>query len=160
MVSLGRSWTAVAALAAALLAASAPARAAATTDAQAELKRLADRTGGVLGACIAAGGPMACVNGERPMPMQSVMKLLVAIAVLDAVDRGAWTLDEKVTLHRDDITPFASPLGRSIGDDGLSISVGDLVARAVIDSDSTAADVLIRKLGGPAAVQQVSRRSV
>jgi beta-lactamase class A len=142
-------------LAAALIAAAAPARAA---GAEAELKRLAERTGGVLGACIAAGGPMACINGERPMPMQSVMKLLVAVAVLDAVDRGDWKLDDAVTLHREDITPFASPLARQIGEDGLHITIGELVTRAVIESDSTAADVLIRRLGGPAAVQQVLRR--
>jgi beta-lactamase class A len=125
---------------------------------QAELQRLAARTDGVLAACIAAGGPMACINGERPMPMQSVMKLIVAIAALDAVDRGVWSLDDQFTLHREDITPFAAPIGREIGDHGYRTTLADLITRAVIDSDSTAADFLIAKLGGPVAVQDVLRR--
>lgn len=128
------------------------------TAVQRELEQLARRSGGVLGACIAAGGPVECINGERPMPMQSVMKLIVAIAALDAVDKGVWSLDSEFTLNRDDISPFVQPIGRELGDHGFRTTLADLITRAVIDSDSTAADFLIARLGGPAAVQDVLRR--
>ena len=152
----------IAAAAAALVATAAPAQPAPRADVQVALKRLAERTGGVLGACIASGGPIACINGERPMPMQSVMKLIVAIAALDAADRGVWSLDDEFTLQRQDIVPFNSPIAQQIeqqaGDRGYRTSLSDLITRAVIDSDSTAADFLIARLGGPAAVQDVLRR--
>jgi beta-lactamase class A len=151
-------WIGLAMAAAALCWTPASARPSSKPDVQAELQRLAARTDGVLSACIASGGPIECINGERPMPMQSVMKLIVAIAVLDEVDRGTWSLQDQVSLHRSDISPFASPLAGAIGDRGLRTTVADLVTRAVIDSDSTAVDVLIARLGGPRAVQAMVRR--
>lgn len=122
------------------------------------LRTLASRTDGVLGACIASNGVVDCVNGDRPMPMQSVMKLVVAVAVLDSVDRRAISLDQPVTLHPADVSVFVQPIAKLIGPDGYRTTVRDLVVRAVIDSDSTAVDWLIARLGGPAAVQTILRR--
>src|SRR6185503_10868880 len=39
-------------------------------------------------------------------PQQSVSKLWVAITALDAVDKGQVSLDDKVTLTKDDLTLF------------------------------------------------------
>jgi len=125
---------------------------------EASLRQLAARSDGVLGACVGSGRSMDCVNGDRPMPMQSVMKLIVAIASLDAVDRGRWSLGEEVVLHREDISVFVQPIAEKIGPGGYRTTISDLITRAVIDSDSTATDFLIARLGGPAAVEAVLRR--
>src|SRR5690606_1601859 len=42
------------------------------------------------------------VAGEQPYPQQSVSKLWVALAVLDAVDRGELALDQEVVFEEAD----------------------------------------------------------
>ncbi len=92
------------------------------------------------------------------MPMQSVMKLVVAIAVLDAVDLGALRLDQPATLYPRDVSVFVQPVSKLIGPGGYTTTIRDLIVRAVIDSDSTAVDALISRAGGPSAVQATLRR--
>src|SRR4051794_28965954 len=45
-------------------------------------------------------------KADELYPQQSVSKLWVSIAALDAVDRGRVRLDDRVSLTRDDITLF------------------------------------------------------
>ena len=42
--------------------------------------------------------------------------------------------------------------------EGYRTTIGDLVRRGIIDSDSAAADILLAKLGGPAVVQRLLDR--
>lgn len=119
-----------------------------------ELAQVAARVDGRLGACVTDGIRFACVRADERFSMQSVMKLLVGAAVLRAVDQQRWTLDEKITLRREDLSLYVQPLSALVGPHGFTTSVGDLVRRAIIESDSAATDFLIRKLGGPPAVQQ------
>jgi beta-lactamase class A len=120
-----------------------------------ELMAIAQRFDGRVGACVQAADNMACVHADERFPMQSVMKLLVGLAVLDAVDNRGWKLDEAITIQRADLSLFAQPLANLVGPSGYRTTIGDLVRRAIIDSDSAATDILIAKLGGPAAVQAV-----
>lgn len=108
---------------------------------------------GVLGACIVDRHGASCANGDRPISMQSVMKLLVGMAVLDAVDQGRLTLADEVLLTRDDVSVFVQPLEKQIGPDGYRTTVGHLVRAAVIESDSLATDWLIDRLGGTTQIQ-------
>jgi beta-lactamase class A len=124
----------------------------------AALQALGDRTSGTLAACVVDAGGVACVNGDRPSSMQSVMKLIVALAVLDAVERGELALDEAVTLTRADVSVFVQPIEARLGPSGYSTTIGELVRGAVIASDSMATDWLIARLGGPAAVQAFLER--
>lgn len=107
---------------------------------------------GRVGACVQTGAGMACVRGEERFPLQSVMKLVVAFAVLDAVDHRGWRLDGPVDVHRRDLSLYVQPLARLVGPSGFRTTIGDLVRRAVIDSDSAAVDILMGRLGGPIAV--------
>jgi beta-lactamase class A len=92
-------------------------------------------------------------------PQQSVSKLWVSIAALDAVDRGRMSLDDKVTLTRNDLTLFHEPIASEILKDGsYTTSVGDLMLRAITTSDNTANDKLMRLAGGPAAVRAMIAR--
>src|SRR5580765_3137644 len=47
-------------------------------------------------------------------PQQSVSKLWVSIAALDAVDKGRVRLDDRVSMTRDDITLFHQPIAALI----------------------------------------------
>jgi len=87
-------------------------------------------------------------------PQQSVSKLWVAIAAMDAVDKGKVSLDEPVTLTRDDLTLFHQPIADEVLKTGsFTTTLGDLMVREMTQSDNTANDKLMRSVGGPAAVR-------
>ena len=113
---------------------------------------------GRIGACVADATTTACVNGDQRSSLQSVMKLVVAVAVLEAVDADRWPLDEPVTVRREDLSVGVQPIAKLVGATGFRTTIGDLVRRAVVDSDSAATDVLIARLGGPKSVQAVLER--
>ena len=98
-------------------------------------------------------GWIASVQGERPFPQQSVSKLWVALTVMDAVDAGRLSLDQAVTLTDADRSVFSQPITHLIENGVYQTSVGDLVQRALIQSDNAANDKLLALSGGPAAVQ-------
>jgi beta-lactamase class A len=123
-----------------------------------ELDRLANGTHGRIGACVADASTVVCVNGDQRSSLQSVMKLVVAVAALEQVDAGRWRLDEAVTVRREDLSVFVQPIAKLVGPDGYRTNIADLVRRAIVDSDSAATDVLIARLGGVKAVQAVLDR--
>jgi len=89
--------------------------------------------------------------GDRPFPMMSVFKLPLGAAVLSEVDAGRLRLTEVLTLTDKDLSPPLSPIadawpGRT------TYTVDELFTAALRDSDNTAADVLMRRIGGPGAV--------
>jgi beta-lactamase class A len=100
----------------------------------------------------------ACVNGTQRFPLQSVMKLLVGIATMDAVDRRGWMLDEGVIVRKQDLSLAVQPLATLVTGAGFRTTIDDLVRRAIVDSDSAATDFLVARLGGPPAIQAVLDR--
>jgi beta-lactamase class A len=125
---------------------------------RAELERIAKSIDGRVGACAADGATVVCVNGDRRYSLQSVMKLLVSIAAMDAVDRGKWTLDDVVIVRRADLSLYVQPIAKLVTLEGYRTTIADLIRRAVVDSDSAAADIMIARLGGTQAVQAVLDR--
>src|SRR5262245_24554974 len=121
---------------------------------QEEFARLARAVDGRVGICAADDAGRSCVNGDRRFPLQSVMKLLVGLAVMEAVDHGGWRLDEAVTIRRRDLSLAVQPLAKLVTDAGFRTTIDDLVRRAIVDSDSAATDFLIDRLGGPPAIQR------
>jgi beta-lactamase class A len=89
--------------------------------------------------------------GDRTFPMQSVFKLPLAAAVLSEVDAGRLKLSETLTLTDQTLSPPWSPIadawpGRT------AYTALELLTAAVANSDNTAADVLMKRIGGPGAV--------
>jgi beta-lactamase class A len=89
--------------------------------------------------------------GDRTFPMQGVFKLPLGAAVLSEVDAGRLNLGEVLTLTDKELSPAWSPIadawpGRT------TYTAGELLAAAVSDSDNTAADLLMKRIGGPGAV--------
>lgn len=109
---------------------------------------------GRAGVCGLSGTSSACVHGDEPFALQSVMKLVASLAVMDAVDHKGWRLDERVTLHKEDLSLYVQPIAKLVREKGAyTTTIDDLMRRAIVDSDSAAVDFLIAKLGGPRAVQ-------
>lgn len=127
---------------------------------QAQLQTLADRYRDRVGIAIIdiPNNWEVSVRGSEAFPQQSVSKFWVAIAVLDAVDRGALRLNTPVLMLRSDLSVFFQPIARKVGPMGYMTTVADLLQRAISDSDNAANDKLIRMLGGPQAVTAVLRR--
>jgi beta-lactamase class A len=89
--------------------------------------------------------------GDTPMPMQSVFKAPLGAAVLSEVDAGRLSLDETLVIGEGDLSPQLSAIS-SAWPAAYSYTVRELLVRAVRDSDNTAADVLMKRIGGPGAV--------
>ncbi|KQM63480.1 serine hydrolase [Sphingomonas sp. Leaf17] len=94
-------------------------------------------------------------NADAAMPQQSVSKLWVAIAVMDAVDRGALSLSDAVTVRQSDLTVFHQPIRARVGADGYRTTVSALLDCAMTRSDNTCNDVLLWKVGGPTAIRRM-----
>lgn len=101
------------------------------------------------------GSWMVSYRGDEPMPQQSVSKLWVAIAVMDAVDKGQLSLDDQVTLKKSDLTVFHQPIAGLIGPNGYTTTIENLLKRAMTQSDNTANDFLMRRVGGPSAIREL-----
>lgn len=93
-------------------------------------------------------------NGLEAFPQQSVTKLWVAMAALDEVDKGRLDLAERVEIRAADLTVFYQPIRDIVRREGRFVSdYADLIERAISASDNTANDRILRRIGGPEAVQ-------
>ncbi|WP_280826172.1 serine hydrolase [Mycobacterium sp. OTB74] len=99
------------------------------------------------GKCVKVAG----TNVDQPMPLASIMKLYVLLAVAHAVSAGTLSWDDKVT-----VTEEGKKLG-SAGLDHLSpgaqVTIRDAAQQMISASDNMATDMLINKVG-PTAVDQ------
>src|SRR5947209_2690139 len=92
-------------------------------------------------------------KADELYPQQSVSKLWVSITALDAVDKGRVSLDDQVSLSRDDLTLFHQPIAELILGGNYTTTLGDLMEKAITTSDNTANDKMMRAVGGPNAVR-------
>jgi beta-lactamase class A len=84
--------------------------------------------------------------------------LWVSITALDAADKGRVSLNDDVTLTRNDLTVFHQPIAAKIlGGSSYTTSLGDLMLKAITTSDNTANDKLMRSVGGADAVRRMIR---
>ena len=98
------------------------------------------------------GGETWALAANRAFPMQSVFKAPLGAAVLAQVDAGKLSLNEVIAIREQDLSPPYSPVADAWP--GVqSYTVRDLLVRAVGGSDNTAADVLMKRIGGPGMVQ-------
>lgn len=96
-------------------------------------------------------------RGTESFPTQSVFKLPLAVAVLQAVEAGKLKLDQKIAVTRKDLSLYHSPLARAFKGESATYPLRELIRLAAGESDNTAADLLMRLVGGPQAVTAVLR---
>jgi beta-lactamase class A len=105
-----------------------------------------------LGVCLldTATGEFTGTRLDEHFAMCSTFKLAMVAACLREADRGRLDLAEVIPYTRRDLLSWAPVTRRHVERGGLSIAV---LARAAQElSDGTAANLLVRRLGGPAAV--------
>jgi len=99
-------------------------------------------------------GWVADDDGARLYPQQSVSKLWVSMAVLDAVDRGRLTLADPVQVRRQDMSVFNQPIQKKLVDGVYATTIDDLLVYAIAQSDNAANDILVGKVGGSGVVRR------
>jgi beta-lactamase class A len=115
----------------------------------------AQAQGTVSVACSLPGSSLDCdLHPHAHPPMQSVFKLPLALTVLHQVEQGKFTLDQPARfLPEDRILPHAySPLQDKYPAAGVDVPLRELLRLSISLSDNTASDILLRLVGGPAAV--------
>lgn len=119
--------------------------------------KIAEEAKGRVGvaAVVLETGEAAFLDADEHYPMQSVYKLPIAMAMMEQIRLGEHDLDEKVGVTKDDMVRQgqASSL-RDKNPDGGEFTIGELIRLALVESDGTASDVLMRVLGGASVVQR------
>jgi len=93
-------------------------------------------------------------NADKKLPMQSVFKFHIAAAVLDYVEKGKLSLDQKVTLNQSNLHENTwSPL-REKYPNGTIVSLSEIIEYTVAKSDNNGCDILLKLLGGTQVVQK------
>lgn len=97
-------------------------------------------------------GRRAALRADERFPMASVYKLPIALHALLLVEEGALALDDSVTVTRADARPGRSFAARDPGGLPASLTLGRLLELMVGESDNTASDLVLARVGGPGAV--------
>jgi beta-lactamase class A len=122
-----------------------------------QIQAIEARNGGRLGVTAIDTGTGATVEyrANERFPLTSTFKFLAAAAVLRRADIGEEKLDRIISYTEADIEPTYSPVTKDHA--GVGMSVVDLCAAAVVVSDNTAGNLLLRILGGPDGVTAFCR---
>lgn len=87
------------------------------------------------------------LRGDQRFPMQSVFKLPLAMAVLDQVQNKHLYLKDRLKITADDLSIQHSPIAENFKGPEEFFAVSQLIEAAICQSDNTAADVLMKKIG-------------
>lgn len=91
-------------------------------------------------------GEEAAVRGDETFNSASVIKLPVLVLAFQLADQAKLSLDERITLRREDIRGGSGVF--RYHDAGLQPTLRDVLLQMVITSDNTATDLAIGKVGG------------
>ncbi len=94
---------------------------------------------------IFSANPIVSINGTRPFPAASVIKIPIMVAVYTADRSGLIDLDGWYTLKRSDITGGSGVL--KAAKPGKKFQFRELIALMITRSDNTASNIFIRQLG-------------
>lgn len=124
----------------------------------AEIAVIERRIGGRIGLAVLdtrSGAHLGYRASER-FAMCSTFKWLLAAALLGEVDARRARLDERLAYGRGDLLEHSPVTAPRVAEGGLAL--GTLCEAAVVDSDNTAANLLLERLGGPLALTRYLRR--
>lgn len=124
-----------------------------------QVRAIGDSFNGDIGIAVrdVQNGWTTSFDGATFFPQQSVSKFWVALTAFDKADRGMLSLTAPVTLRRDDLTLFHQPIAAKVGANGYTSTIGDLIFRAITQSDNTCNDFVLWRAGGPEGVREFLR---
>jgi beta-lactamase class A len=121
-----------------------------------ELARIERESGGRLGVAVldTGSGARAGLHADDRFPMCSTFKFLAAAAVLKRVDDGREKLDRRIAYTKDDLVEYSPITEKHVGD---GMMLADICEAAMILSDNTAGNLILRSLGGPQGITELAR---
>src|SRR5215213_211057 len=101
-------------------------------------------------------GKTISINGNSQLPLYSVFKLPLAIAVLKDVEENRLRLDQKIHVTPAEIVPGA-PANTALWLKPVDFTIEQLLEFSISRSDNTSSDKLVQLVGGPLKVTERMR---
>ncbi len=122
-----------------------------------EVARLEAALGGRVGfyAIDTGSGAALAYRADERFAMCSTFKWLLAAAILKEVDAGERALTERVRFDESALLEYAPVAREHLAQGALSLE--ELAEAIVVVSDNTAANLLLKELGGPVALTRYAR---
>jgi beta-lactamase class A len=126
-------------------------------DIEGRLAALERKTGGRLGIAIhdVASGTTYGNRADERFLMASTFKLMVAAFILARVDRKQEQLERRIPFTKRDLVSWSPGTEKHAGGPGLTVA--ELCEATMTMSDNTAANLLLKSFGGPAALTGFAR---
>jgi beta-lactamase class A len=117
------------------------------------LKVICDRAGGTVGLSVVhiESGKTISINGKNRLPLYSVFKFPLAIAVLKNVEENRLQLDQKIHVTPPE-TVAGTPENTALWRKPVDLTIPELIELSISRSDNTSSDILLELVGGPLAV--------
>lgn len=118
---------------------------------QLKLQAIADAHPAIIGFSVLnlQNGQTFNINGKKHFPMQSVYKFHLALAILNQVDQGKYSLEQKVLVKKSDLSPDTwSPLREKYPNGNVAIPLSELLTYTIGLSDNNGCDILFNLIGG------------
>ena len=94
------------------------------------------------------------INGNQMMPMMSVFKFHIALAVLHEVDQNKLQLNQQFFIKKEDLLPNTwSPILEDYPEGNMYLTLDQLLRYTVSHSDNNGCDILLKIIGGTKTVQ-------
>ena len=122
------------------------------------LEAICDRAQGTVGVSVVhiESGKTVSINGKSQLPLYSVFKLPLAIAVLQDVADNRLRLDQKIHVTPAEIVP-GTPENTALWEKPVDVTLEQLIDHSITRSDNTSADKLLESVGGPGRVTERMR---
>ncbi|MFC4476032.1 class A beta-lactamase, subclass A2 [Flavobacterium chungangensis] len=95
------------------------------------------------------------INGNLKMPMMSVFKFHIALAVLHKVDEGKLNLTQEIFVKKKDLKEDTwSPMKEDYPEGNVNLTLDKILRYTVSHSDNNGCDILINLVGGTKYIQK------
>jgi beta-lactamase class A len=95
------------------------------------------------------------INGNLKAPMMSVFKFHIALTVLNQVDEGKLSLEQKIFIKKKDLHENTwSPMREEYPEGNMYLTLDKLLRYTVSHSDNNGCDILIKLVGGTQVIQK------
>lgn len=95
------------------------------------------------------------INGILNAPLMSIFKFHIALAVLNLVDEGKLSLNQKIYIKQEDLHENTwSPIRDDYPNGNMFLTLDQLLNYTVSHSDNNGCDILLELIGGTETVQQ------
>lgn len=95
------------------------------------------------------------INAHKKLPLLSVFKFHIGLAVLDQVDQGKLKLDQKILITKEELLQNTwSPIREKYPNGNIELCLSEILYYTVAQSDNNGCDILLKIIGGTEVVQQ------